>query len=275
MKTIIVATDFSGTAMNAANFAADMAMSINAELVLLHVFQIPVVYLEVPIAVNLQAMTEDINISLSVVKKKLRARTEGKVKITTRILTGQFFYELDRLAKQTKPYAVLMGSKGNSVATQLFFGRRTLFAMRHLDWPVISVPFEAKFHNIKKICLACDYDQVTDNTPVEELRDLLNDFKAELHVVYAAKGEAYPAEIEESGLLQELLLPLHPKYHFIPHANAEETIIDFVEKNEIDLLITLPKKRALFNHLLHKSFSKGLILYSQVPVIALHTSKIY
>ena len=59
MKTILVATDFSPAALNAANYAADMALAINADILLLHVYQIPVVYLEVPVALNEEGMMQE------------------------------------------------------------------------------------------------------------------------------------------------------------------------------------------------------------------------
>ena len=43
MKTLLVATDFSNTSLNAVNYAADMAAAINAKLEVLHVMQVPVV----------------------------------------------------------------------------------------------------------------------------------------------------------------------------------------------------------------------------------------
>ena len=52
MKTILVATDFSPAAFNAVNYAADMAIAIKADLLLLHVYQIPVGYSEIPIVMN-------------------------------------------------------------------------------------------------------------------------------------------------------------------------------------------------------------------------------
>jgi len=49
MKTIIVATDFSDAAKNAAFYAADMAKSTNAALLLFHVYKIPASYSQIPI----------------------------------------------------------------------------------------------------------------------------------------------------------------------------------------------------------------------------------
>ena len=46
MKTILVPVDFSPSSLNASNYALDLANSVNAELVLLHVFEFPVLYPE-------------------------------------------------------------------------------------------------------------------------------------------------------------------------------------------------------------------------------------
>jgi nucleotide-binding universal stress UspA family protein len=71
-------------------------------------------------------------------------------------------------------------------------------------------------------------------------------------------------------MLQEILAPLKPQYHLITGENADEGIISFVEDNNIDLLITLPKSRGLLEKLAHRSVSKQLILHSDVPVMTMH-----
>ena len=48
MKTIIAPTDFSPISLNAVNYAADMAVSINADLSLLYVCLLPITYGEAP-----------------------------------------------------------------------------------------------------------------------------------------------------------------------------------------------------------------------------------
>ena len=50
MKYILVATDFSPAAENALNYAADMALAVHGKLVIFHVYQLPVVYTELPVS---------------------------------------------------------------------------------------------------------------------------------------------------------------------------------------------------------------------------------
>ena len=136
---------------------------------------------------------------------------------------------------------------------------------------MVTVPPQAKFSAVKKIGLACDFNKVVDNTPADEIKTLVNDFHAELHVLNTDKKEEYNADIVfESGLLQEMLAALKPQYHFITNENTDQGIMDFAEKNDIDLLVVLPKRHGLFEKLLSKSHSKQLVLHSHVPVMALH-----
>lgn len=271
MKTIIVATDFSDAASNAANYAADMALAIGANLLLVHIYQIPASYLEIPVAAGEDQIRTDAEESLSLLKKELLRRTNSHVNIESQFLVGVFYAELKNICEQVQPYAVVMGSQGTTAAERVLFGGHTLYSMKHLVWPLITVPPHAGFSQIKKICLACDFEKVLDSTPVNEIKRLVNDFHAELHVINSGKQELYqPDLVFESGMLQEILAPLKPQYHLITSENTDESIINFVENNHIDLLITLPKRRGLLEKLAHKSISKQLILHTHVPVMAMH-----
>ncbi len=271
MKTILVATDFSSAALNAANYATDMALSINADLLLLHTYQIPVPYTEVPVAVNIDELISNAGVHLNRLKEDLINRANGRIKINAELKMGSFFHELKTVCESVKPYAVVMGSQGTTAAERLFFGSHAVYAMKHLAWPLITVPKDVSFVAIKKIGLACDLDKVVNITPVEEIKILVDDFKAELHVLNIGKRTEFnPDAIFESGLLQEMIGFLKPNYHFITSDNTDEGIINFAEKNNIDLLLVLPKRHSLPELLIHKSHTKQLVLHSHVPVMALH-----
>jgi nucleotide-binding universal stress UspA family protein len=234
MKTILVATDFSPAALNAANYAADMALAINADILLLHVYQIPVVYLEVPV-VNEEDMMQEAEKDIIQLKEELALKRGGKLNIETEVRIGVFFPEMKTVCERINPYTVVIGSQGKTAAERLFFGSHAVYAMKHLMWPLITVPPGAKFSSVKKIGLACDFDKVVDTTPLDEIKMLVNDFNAELHVLNTGKKEVFNPEIVfESGVLEEMQEPLKPNYHFITNQNTDEGIMDFTEKNHID-----------------------------------------
>jgi nucleotide-binding universal stress UspA family protein len=271
MKTILVATDFSAAAQNATNYAADMASTIDGDVLLLHVYHVPVSYGEIPAVVTPDDLMQDAERNINELKERLIRKTNGKLSIVTEVRMGSFFEELATVCERIKPYTVVMGSQGTTAAERLFFGSHTVYALKHLVWPLITVPPQSKFSTVKKIGLACDFNKVEDNTPVDEIRTLVNDFHAALHVLNTGKKEAFnPELVFESGLLQEMLKDLKPEYHFITNENTDEGIMDFAEKNNIDLLVVLPKRHGLLEKLLLKSHSKQLVLHSHVPVMALH-----
>ncbi len=271
MKTILVATDFSSAALNAANYAADMALAINADMFLLHVYQIPVSYGEIPVVLNVEDMVQDAENGINELKKQLIQKTGGKLKVETEVRMGVFFHELKTVCERINPYTVVMGCQGSTATERLFFGGHTIYAMKHLIWPLITVPPEAKFSSVKKIGMACDFDRVVDTTPIDEIKMLVKDFNAELYILNTGTKEIFnPEVVFESGLLQEMLVDLKPNYHFITNENTDEGIMDFAEKNHIDLLVVLPKRHALLDRLIHKSHTKQLVLHSHVPVMALH-----
>lgn len=271
MKTILATTDFSPAATNAAHYAAEMALVLNADLLLLHVYEIPVIYLEVPPAHNEERMIKEAEKKLSDLKEQIIQETGGKIKISTEVRTGIFFQELQAVCKTIDPYAVVMGSKGISFTESLLYGKQAVYAMKNLNYPLIAVPPVVKFSSIKKIGLACDLRHVTDTIPAEEIKMLVHELNAELHILNIDRLDVFnPKTDYDSVLLEGMLASLKPTYHFITNETTDKAIINFAEENQIDLLLVVPKRRGLLKRLIHKSHTKQLVLHAHVPVMVMH-----
>lgn len=270
MKTIVVATDFSTAGRNAVNYAAGFAAMINAELLLFHVYQLPVVYYEIPVALDEQKLALDAEKNLIRMEKQLLKENKNQT-IKTAVRTGEFFTELQAFCDIIKPYVVVMGSQGSTATDRFIFGGHSVYAMKHLNWPLITVPPEAQFATVKCIGLACDFDNVMGTVPIDLIWDLVNDIHAELHVINTGKKDHIdPRTLQESHLLQKMLRELNPQYHMITADDIDQGIMDFAVQNRIDLLIILPKRHGLLDKLVHASHTRQLVLKSQVPVMALH-----
>ena len=274
MKTIIVPTDFSPIATNAINFASDMATNINASLMLLHVYHVPVSMTDVPVVmVSAEELRKSSEAKLQEIKDALMHITSGKIKVYTDARLGDVSDEIEDVCKLIQPFAVIMGTRGTSGVERILFGSTTLTAIRHLKWPVIVVPPGKEYGTgIKKIGFACDFDKVVESTPIHFIKSMVKEFGAELHVLnvdYESK-HFKPETPEESLMLHTLLEDLNPNYHFINHVDIEDGINEFVEENNIDLLITIPKKHKLLDSLFKHSSSKQLVTQSHVPVMCVH-----
>ncbi len=275
MKTIIVPTDFSPVSINAANFAADMAIAINANILLFNVYNIPVAFSsEVPLMlISVDELKQTCESQLEELKTKILHVTSGKIKVTTESRMGNIVDELEELCTHIQPFAVVMGAKGKAGVEKLIFGSTTLTAIRHLTWPVICVPQGKEYgKGIKKIGFACDFRQVVEITPVQFIKQMVKEFNAELHILNVDYKEKHfrPETPEQSFLLHNLLKVINPNYHFINNADIEDGINDFAETNNLDLVIAIPRKHRLLEGIFKPSSTRQLVFQSHIPVMCVH-----
>lgn len=274
MKTIIVPTDFSPVSINAMNFATNMALSIDARILLLNVYNIPVSYAEVPIVlVSVEELKKGSETQLEELKNGIIHITSGKIKVYTESRMGNTVDELEELCKHVQPFAVVMGAKGKSGIEKMIFGSTTLTAIRHLTWPVIGVPPGKEYSKgIKKIGFACDFKQVVESTPVHFIKQMVKEFDAELHILnvdYNNKSFR-PETPQQSFLLHNLLEDINPHYHYINNADIEDGINEFAETNNLDLVIAIPKKHKLLDGIFKPSSTRQLVFQSHIPVMCVH-----
>lgn len=275
MQTIIVPTDFSPIALNAMNYAVEMAKAVNASVTLMHAYEIPVSYTgtEVPLPIidvgDMEAMNKE---KLEHAKEHIQRVAGDDVTIYTELRLGDVVNELDELAKAVKPFAIVMGTKGAGFVERLFLGSSTLSTIRHLTWPVVVVPPGCTFKGIKKIGFACDFKAVVDSTPAGVIKQWVKTFDAELEVLnvdYDNKNFK-PDTPEQSVLLHTLLQEAKPKYFFINNEDVEKGISAFAESNNVDLIIVIPKKQRLLDKLFQKSHTTELAFHSHIPIMSIH-----
>jgi len=273
MKTIIVPTDFSSISNNAMDYAAGLAKQTGSSLLLFHAYQVPVSMTDVPIVlVSVEELQKNAETKMADVKRSLEQTTQGSVKIYAETKLGDTVDELEDLCRRIKPFAVVMGTKGATGLERVFFGSTTLTTIKHLSWPVIVVPPDKKYSAIKKIGFACDFREVVETTPAHFIRDFVKEFNAEIHVLNVDSKNAHfkPGTPEQSALLHTMLEDLNPKYDFIEDENIEAGIEKFAEKNNLDLIITIPKKHKLLEGLFRKSHTKDLVFHSHLPIMCVH-----
>ncbi len=274
MKIIIIPTDFSPIATNALHYGIDMAKAVNASLLLLNVYQVPVSYSDVPIMlVSVDELKKSAEAKLATLKAEVEHITSGDVKVYTEARLGNVSDELETLCNKIKPLAVVMGSKGSTGLERVLFGSNTLSAIKHLTWPVISIPPGKNFGNgIKKVGFACDFRDIVNTTPAGAIKEFVKAFNAELHVLNVDYHDQHfkPETPEQSALLHTMLEEVKPVYHFIEHPDIEDGVNEFAEKNNLDIIIAIPKRHKLLDGIFKPSSTKQLLFQSHVPVMCVH-----
>lgn len=264
MKTIIAPTDFSKVSIHAVEYATDLAASIKAELVILHVVQIPLIVSE--LTLNEMAEYESAAGAQTLeLKKRLQQKVGDKILITSETKVGSIIYELEEMAKKIQPFLIVMGTDTLSRFERFFFQTTTVYATKQLDFPVLVIPETEYFAPIKNICLASDLLNPYE-APLSFLNDLISMYHSSLHVLHVS---ATALDENEASVIHRMmkrhLNKLSPKFHNVINYDFEEAVSGFILDYDIDLLIVMPKKTGIF----HRSLTRKIVLHPKIPVVAL------
>lgn len=276
MKTIILPTDFSATAYNAARYALGLARQMGtARIVLYHAYELIVPIPDVPTSIPMVDPNELKEASLEGLrnmKAELEPDLPEGVILDYRADNHLLAAHVNATAKEEHADLIVMGTTGGSQLEEILIGSNTIDVVKHTTCPVIVVPAKAVFAPIKKIVFACDFKKVATSTPIQPLKRLLDVFKAELHVINIDKDSRgiSPDTPAESLLLDTLLAGYHPIYHFLDHSNVVQGIMEFADKEAADLILTIPRKHGLFEGIFKRSRTAQLCFHTHIPLLAIH-----
>jgi nucleotide-binding universal stress UspA family protein len=268
MKTIIALTNFSESSFNAVNYAADMAKALQADLVLMHVVQMPVSF-EVPLTeYEFNAMQQDAQDELAKIKADLVKRTRGAVNISTKAIAGTMLHEIEEVCESKKPFLVVLGTERRNWTERFVFGSNTFNSVKNLHYPVLVVPQSAVFKPISRIALASDCNDI-GNAPLEILRELVNIFHASVDIIHVNAGKDDEAKSAVSfQIVKHRFDEFNPRTFFINGDNIEEAINNYAEQHNDDLVMVIARKHNFFQSLVHKSQSSHITLKPHIPVLA-------
>jgi nucleotide-binding universal stress UspA family protein len=272
MKKIIAAVDFSPASKNAAYYAADLAVQINADLLLVNVVEIPVGIGEMPgTAYVLDNMIADSEKELQTLSAELAEHANNKIKITSSTSMGPVTHALHELAKKENAFCIVIGTDSMTAAEHLLVKNHALAAAHSVTTPVLIVPPQTSFKGIRTVVLASDLRGYENIITLQILKNWLRSFKVKLDVLNVVQGgQAVPENVTGSRTLLNELFEFNPEYHFIDNNKVNQGVEDYVDRNHSDLLVTMPGRRSFFNGLFHKSDSKQLIREPHVPVLSIY-----
>ncbi len=277
MKTILVPTDFSPVAKNAVHYAIELAKQASIQkIILYHVYEIPVT--GDPISPMLQMIDVD------ELKKSCEANMQhfstiqlrdydmDGVELETICELGALTSNIEAFCEKIKIEFIVMGITGVGMLEETLMGSNSVSVAKQLTVPVIIVPADARFVKLERVMLACDFKKMIETTPVGPIRELINISGARLFVLHVDHiNEKFSTEKrEEMKILDELLLGLQPVYLFVDNDDFTEAINSAAEKNEIDLIITIPKKHSFFEGLFKRSHLRMMACHNHTPLMVVH-----
>lgn len=272
MKAILVPVDFSETSINAAKYAAKLALQIGGKVMLLHAYEYPFAY---PMDKGLELTDEGIKeINITELKKVKRVveQDEPLIRVEYMVINGNLSGVINVFAENLRTDLIVMGITGAGRIKEALIGSKTLEVAGNTNIPVIIVPEKCVFNKIINIGLATDYRQVVKNIPYKEVINFAEATGARLHIVNVDFHHEYATADTpfQSGLVETMFQYHQPQYHFVGDENIIEGLSRCINDKHIDLLIAVPHKHNLLEKLFTPSHTKQIVFHSKVPVMVVH-----
>lgn len=275
---ILVPIDYSQNSESAYRYALILADQIDAQIEVLHVVYPQAEPLDFPAivtSVNKQRM--------DAVRPGLRAFVEKGVTavvdqlksppaVTFDIELGTPANVISRIVKRDTIDLVVMGTRGeNRSTTEKILGSVTAAVVEKANCAVMVIPENVLQKSVKKVAYATD---VLDADPFElwKAMDIMDNTKAEYHLVHVnlkkeGDGEA-GNKLEEMQRFFEQQNSNYKIYtHHLPGEKVTDRLNEFIEENEMDLLVMYKPAKGWWEKQFHKSVTRNMALKTQVPTL--------
>jgi nucleotide-binding universal stress UspA family protein len=260
MNTVIVPVDFSETSLHAARYAAQLLTGHYGVTMLL--------YHSYGKTSEAASATENLD--------KLKGELMSKHAVKMDVLAHEesdFVDGLEKAARHRRADLIIMGITGKSALAQVLFGSNTLKMAERKVCPVLIVPQQASFSPIRNVMLTSDFKNTIVTTPSAPIKDFLDSFKPQLHVVnvdkdhYISLTDNYEKEKQE---LKQMFADYKPEFYFMRLYDVDEAINLFAESRNIDLIIVIQKNHSFLDKILKSSHSKTISYHSKMPIMVMH-----
>jgi nucleotide-binding universal stress UspA family protein len=275
MKRILFPTDFSDVSKNAFIYALKLADAIEAEIITLHVYELDSpAYLDV--SIYLREIYEYEQLSdfenykdeVPILRNIAEANNLSHIKISNVLIQGYLVKEVVALSKKENIDFIVMGTKGVTHLREIFLGNVTTKIMNECNATVLAIPDKCNYVPIEKILFTTKFN-MDDIEPLKKVQALANVFHSHIdclnvkppHTVYK---DDFVVDFKNIFKDQDI------SFHSELSNDIEGVILNFIEKNNINMIAIHERHRGFFEKLFEVSISKKLTYHINIPILSVH-----
>ena len=275
MDRILVPLDFSSNSLHALRYAQQLAAALGGIPVhLMYVWHptlypvdapgsLPVTYTENTGRVQLQAFADEYGIPESETTLEVGFPAE-------RIVEASKLDDIDLI--------VLGSAEREPGLADRLVGTIATEVCEDAHCPVLVVPEGKDFGQGFEHILYASSSSATDESTVTRVMDLARRFRADVHFVHVQtdddEEDVAEAVAVENTLFEELhsdtKLGLRAQLVTITDDSVVEGLTQYAEENDIDLMVSVTRRRSWWQSLFERSQTKQLTLYAELPLLVLH-----
>lgn len=285
MKTILVPTDFSPAADNAARYALSLAEYMQADVKLCSAInereRTRITDQLVWPHDEYSSIKETTDQELRVLAKRLSLEQslkndQSSVAVFEPNLTycckaGSVTDAVRELVIDEKMSMVVMGLWGATGINSFFAGSNSREMIDKADFPLLLVPSKTSFNGIKTIAFATDLSE-GDAEVIHSLAGLARKFNAEVLIVHVIDGKIHNKEYEKqvTGFLSDISNKVdYPKIYYrdVKSVDIDKGLDWVIEHREIQMIAMVHRKHDLLDRLFKESYTKKLARHVEIPLL--------
>jgi len=282
MKKILVPTDFSNPAKLAVEVACEIARKANAEIVLLHVIEVPSTE-----SFNVEGQIGQLNEwddklftlkLIEITKKQMASQArvveEFGVKATIRIKIGNPFHGIRTTITEQKADLIVMGTSGRSRIEEMIVGSNTEKVVRHSKCPVLTVHENPDGVNFKNIVYATSMND-NEKAFADVVKNAQDMYGATVHLVRVNTPMNFKPDTVVKPIMEKFARKIGLKnyrMHVYNDFREEEGIIHFADSINADLIAMATHGRTGFAHVLIGSIAEDVANHARKPMLTYVTS---
>lgn len=275
MKKILFPTDFSDVSKNAFIYALKLADSIDAEIITMHVYQLPQAnyvnvaeYLHEIYDVTELSNFENYKDEVPILRHIAEENNLDKVKISHVLILGNLIDEIQKITKHENIDFIVMGTKGATGLKETFLGTVATKVMNDVKAVVLAIPERCKYQPIKNLLFITEY-KPADIESFKRVMALTKVFQAHIDCL-RVESPHHESKNDYMKDWNELIKNHNIALHSISGYDVEGIILNFIDLYKINMIAMHVYHKNFFEKLFQISLSKKLAFHVNVPILAIH-----
>ena len=264
MATILLPTDFSNAALNAAKFAIDLFGTAGNKFILVHSYLMPSFDNALLAGLGDIPRREATNRMRRVERVLRQYATNVSIgRTVSRVALVKLLNELD---ESKGVDLVVMGTQGEGNYGTV--GNNARSAVSDCTAPVITVPAQWKAEPVERIMLAYDGKEL-DRFTLSPLLELVKRLNAEIvitHVRYTVPGLELIADRKK---VEEVFTGVKHSFLTVQGNDVIQTIDELATEGRIQLVAVVHRQMGFWKRLFHGSTAKRMTLHTSLPMLVL------
>ena len=271
MKRIMLLSDFSDTARNAAMYALKMFEKEEVTFYLMNAYDLE--FSGCPYVIQIKQELGDDSLKSLHNEVALLHRRFPEAKIEVLSLFGSLI-EVINIEMTNMPYdLIVLGCRGETALENFLLGSRAYEAIKFIEAPILVVPKHAKYTHPEKIAFATDLNDFEDDRMIEPVRDIAHIMHAPLLFVNVLNEEDYLNRVESEERIAEHFPGINVSFNFIEDEDIVKGINNFMEENDAGIVALVRHNAGMFERLFHPSITRQMVMHPEYPMLILHDKK--